>query len=249
MFTRKKLYIKLIGLLILVICMGSVSMMAENGDKKDLSSEQIEQQEKPKNKGKKKKKNKKQKKEVNSPVREEIQRYLGYEILPVRYLSLPYDMSVNSNVPGKHVEIGYLFLMFIPIILLLGFKGRPGIGISIMAASILLLLISTCTSNIFNTERNPIQITEENLNDFLESTNFSDVPASVFCAYAYKAFLPVYQPIENLLAKISGDSDYITYPLLLILFAALFFLMQKRIQQQSKINRTLVNLLYACFRS
>jgi len=51
---------------------------------------------------------------------EEIQRYLGYETLPVRYLSLPYDVTMNANVDAYYVEIGFLMLMFIPLILVIG---------------------------------------------------------------------------------------------------------------------------------
>ena len=51
--------------------------------------------------------------------REELQRYFGYEKVLYRYLTLPYDVSINTNQSGNYVDIGFIFIIFIPIILLL----------------------------------------------------------------------------------------------------------------------------------
>ena len=43
---------------------------------------------------------------LSDTKREEIQRYFGYEVLPIRYLSLPYDAGINTNQSGDFVDIG-----------------------------------------------------------------------------------------------------------------------------------------------
>ncbi len=52
--------------------------------------------------------------------REEIQRYIGYELGFPLYASLPYDVTMNSNIPkAQYVDVGFLFLLLFPILLLL----------------------------------------------------------------------------------------------------------------------------------
>ena len=44
--------------------------------------------------------------------REELHRYMGYEELLPKYISLPYDVTMNTNVPGQpFIDISFLFLM------------------------------------------------------------------------------------------------------------------------------------------
>ncbi|WP_367389468.1 glycosyltransferase family 39 protein [Lewinella sp. LCG006] len=51
--------------------------------------------------------------------REELQRYLGYEEGIWRYLSIPFDLTLNLNVSGlRHQEIGFIFLALFPLLLL-----------------------------------------------------------------------------------------------------------------------------------
>ena len=61
---------------------------------------------------------------LSDTKREEIQRYFGYEILPYRYLTLPFDVSVNSNETGVFVDIGCVYFIFLPLFILLYFTKR-----------------------------------------------------------------------------------------------------------------------------
>lgn len=55
----------------------------------------------------------------DSGFREEIQRYVGYEPAFWRYLSLPYDLATNVNIPNsRYLDIGFLALLFFPLLLL-----------------------------------------------------------------------------------------------------------------------------------
>lgn len=46
--------------------------------------------------------------------REEAQRYLGYESGLKKYLLLPYRLTANTLTQGLYVDMGFLFLLFVP---------------------------------------------------------------------------------------------------------------------------------------
>jgi hypothetical protein len=56
--------------------------------------------------------------QLSTTLREEAQRYMGYESLPVRYLSLPFDTTIGSNLNLLPYDIGFLFLVFFPVYVL-----------------------------------------------------------------------------------------------------------------------------------
>ncbi len=57
------------------------------------------------------------KKQLESGIYEEVARYVGYEPLFLRYLSIPYDISMQANVPAFANGIGFLFLMLLPLLI------------------------------------------------------------------------------------------------------------------------------------
>ena len=87
---------------------------------------------------------------LSDTKREEIQRYFGYEILPVRYLSLPYDVGINTNQSGDFVDIGFIFLWIIPILILTIFRKDKIFFFSALAGFILLFIFSVSNSYIFS---------------------------------------------------------------------------------------------------
>ena len=82
-----------------------------------------------------------QKVEVYSAVREELHRYMGYEELLPKYISLPYDVVMNTNIGTAFVDISYLYLLFLPILLLFSIKNKF-IKISMMLFMLIFLIIS-----------------------------------------------------------------------------------------------------------
>lgn len=182
--------------------------------------------------------------DANSPIREEIQRYMGYETLPERYLSLPYDITMNTNVNGGFVDIGYLLLMFAPVILLLGFVRKPQYGLVIIIVSLVVLSISTTTSfGIKRGIKSPMNV-DENVDNYIEAIPFWDLPVSVACAHVYRKLCYIYEPVHQSIMPYSGKSDAITYPLLALLFVGGFFLLQKRLQHHEKTTTAILNFLY-----
>lgn len=78
--------------------------------------------------------------------REEVQRYLGYESGLLLYASLPYDLTMNTNImKSQYIDIGLLFLALFPIMLFMG--GDKGLwqNLGLLIFSVLLLLLGIWT--------------------------------------------------------------------------------------------------------
>lgn len=175
-------------------------------------------------------------------IREEIQRYMGYETLLVRYLSIPYDSSLNSNVDGYYVEIGFLLLMFLPIILIFGFTRKPKYGIAVMIATILLMIISAANGVMMKDRLIRTEVSSNALNNDL-NTYFSDGPVDFIIHRIYTFCYNAYSYIDSVLSKISGNSDYITYPLLFFIFFLTFLLLDKFLIKKSKLKRIVAAII------
>lgn len=160
-------------------------------------------------------------------IREEIQRYFGYETLPVRYLSLPYDASVNSNIESYYVEIGFLMLMFVPIALMLGFRRKPIYGFIVMIVTLLLALISTANGTLLKNKLSRITLHDNSNWVSTFEKDHTGGPVDNVILSLYKLSYKLYQPIDNLLLKFSGNSDHFTYPLLILLFLLGTFILSK----------------------
>ena len=180
----------------------------------------------------------------NTSVREEIQRYLGYEKLPARYLSLPYDATMNPTVRGPLVDISPVFLLFIPILFLLGYWKRPLAGSLFMLFCLLILCISVANSLVFSYEP-PFELDKTDLiANYVSSHSFADAPLVWMDAQLHLFFRSLYRPLDALFSSISGDADFITYPLLLLLFIGGFFALRNRIQLYDLKTKTIFIFTY-----
>jgi hypothetical protein len=78
---------------------------------------------------------------IDQSAREEIQRYLGYEAWFWRYFSVPYDLTMNTNIAGaRYLDVGYLGWLFLPL-LLLTFHRTRGRALMIGIGGTILLLL------------------------------------------------------------------------------------------------------------
>ncbi len=169
-------------------------------------------------------------------VREEIQRYMGYEPVMPRYLTLPYDATTNTNVHGPFVDIGYLFLALIPVIFLFGFRKKPLFGIVSMVLLLAMLYISIGSGKIF---------TE---NQFLNTTAFNAEKAEAalntfptnFIKPVYSWVNSSYGGIAQFFKKQSGNEDGFTYPFLFLFFILLLFLIRQRTLEHNSTRRIFV---------
>lgn len=60
--------------------------------------------------------------QASDGLREEAQRYMGYESLPTRYLTLPFDSTMGTNLNLLPYDFGVLFLLFFPLYFIWTFK-------------------------------------------------------------------------------------------------------------------------------
>ncbi len=170
---------------------------------------------------------------INSTKREEVQRYFGYELLLYRYLSLPYDASINVNQSGNFVDIGLVFIVFFPLLLLIGASRNK---LSLIMSSFYLFftwIISTSNSFIFSPSKQKINSGVSEIDAYLSQVTFGHEPLAHLVCYMYKISLAIYQPFLIIGKAISGNSDYITYPL----FFAIFILISlKLLSYFSRVN-------------
>ena len=182
---------------------------------------------------------------VNDAKREEIQRYFGYELLLYRYLSLPYDVSVNINQQANFVDIGALYILFLPLLILLLMGDRRWLK----ALSILYLcftwVISTSNSFVFSISQDKIPSKISSLDAYLNSVSFSQEPFAYLLAVLYKFSLTVYQPLEGLGQAVSGNSDYISYPIIFSLFILLSLFLTKPLKRLETKHRMVVVFFWA----
>lgn len=180
--------------------------------------------------------------------REEIQRYIGYEILPLRYLSLPYDITLNNNERAIFLDIGLLYFCFFPLLLLLTFYGRNKFAFWLAGLSALFVhLFGSTNSFVFSRINGEIKSDRESLSEYLlGEVPFLNEPVSHFSAYLYYLYSFIADPFEKVLGTVSGNSDYITYPLLVILFS-LSCLMLVPILKKTTKERKLLVIIFWCF--
>jgi hypothetical protein len=166
-------------------------------------------------------------------VRVEIQRYMGYETTPMRYLSLPYDVTMNINEQVALLDIGFLILMFLPLALLIGFKGNNLSRWIIILSAVLLFAISSSNSYVLNDRQERVNTDDTSLEAFLSSTSFGQDPPGYITASSYKVAAPLGNYLEKILSGfVQNDTDAITYPLLLLLLAFFSLLAFSRVKYQ-----------------
>ena len=170
--------------------------------------------------------------EVYSAVREELHRYMGYEELLPKYISLPYDIAMNTNIGTAFVDIGYLFLLFLPILLLFGLKNRL-LKIATMLLMLLFLIISVPTGYGSNKLISLAEVSESIARELAEAP-FMDAPLVNLKLQLTQLANTIYLPIHhNLIATFSGEGDFITYPIFCLFFLFAFLLLQDRFKAVS----------------
>jgi hypothetical protein len=95
-----------------------LAQVMDNQQEENLSAGQV------KTKERTNKQAKKNFSRIDPALYEEMVRYLGFEKGALRYVSLPYDMTMRNNVDNFAVDIGFLLLMFIPLLMFSGKQGQ-----------------------------------------------------------------------------------------------------------------------------
>jgi len=169
-----------------------------------------------------------QNEEILDNRREEILRYIGYENLLARYITLPYDVTINTNQRGSFVDIGFIFLLMIPLLFL--WFVRKSLWKTISSIILFALFLSLCLQNSFIlVGSNKIAVNQD--------ISMADVgtltwdQSILFGVYKVSSF--IYGIISPIFDAISNDKDYVTYPILI----GIFFLLAFSIYQLFKSHR------------
>ncbi len=162
--------------------------------------------------------------------REEIQRYFGYETLMYRYLTIPYDLSMNTNERGDFVDIGFLFLILLPLLFFIKYREKWWVLIGMPILLLFLFVISTSNGFIFQHSTNQLLVNNSGQTHY-EINGESDGIAMIIIKAMYNVNNAIYKPFNALGNAVSGEQDYVTYPLVLLIFigicALLFFNFRK----------------------
>lgn len=150
--------------------------------------------------------------------REEVQRYFGYELLLYRYLTLPYDVSLNVNEHGSFVEIGFLYVLFFPVLLLFLSRKKLLYYLGILFFTLFSWIISTSNSFIFSHTKGKIDTSLDAIDKYIAASENSQESVSLLMAGITKFSLLLYKPFLALGEAISGNKDGVTYPVIIILF-------------------------------
>ena len=173
---------------------------------------------------------------------EEIRRYLGYESGVIRFISLPYDLAMKTNVKLWSADTGILFLILLPVLMIAAGGGLLP-NVLRMIAAVLFLIVSVISVNSFKA---PFSL--QQAIDSLQATAFTGAPAFEFLApllismkkivlNAGELLLPIY---HYLTVQTLGFSF-----MLVMLSSVLFFLLFRNFWSSSDTNvRSLMALTF-----
>jgi len=171
--------------------------------------------------------------------REEVQRYLGYEDLLYRYLTLPYDINQNVNQTGNHVDSGYVYLALIPLMFLVFLYKRKIWFYAGIIATTLYLALCLSFSRLGMANGRFISTYDEEWSAFL--TNGEKGIGGEFLAWSYNIASVIMTPFIGLLNGITGPKDSITYAVLFtLLISTLWLVSSKHLGRQSYSKSTAI---------
>ncbi len=163
---------------------------------------------------------------ISDDKRDEIQRYFGYEDLLFRYLTLPYDLSSNTNQQGRYVDLGFALFMILPLVFLgLVYKHRKIFYTSLI---VFFLFLSLCLSYSYHFTQSHGQVNNHgsNWDSFISNSDQSiveSITTGIFNISYYAS-----RPIHAIGKLISGNRDHYTYPILILLFLGSLWLVAHR---------------------
>lgn len=166
-----------------------------------------------------------QNKSEQQSYNEEIIRYLGYEENLTRYVSLPYDATMNHNVKGNFLDIGFLLLIFIPLLFIWRTKSklwRLVLGLLLF----IMTIFSMGSAHVISMDgTKEVAASGGELSTALSNGEFSGLRSIV--AHVYATCGAIYGSFSNGLTAMTGTSDHVTYPVLLAIVFLLFYVFER----------------------
>ncbi len=166
--------------------------------------------------------------EPNQGVREELQRYIGYEPGTFKYLTLPYDQTMGSNITGNYLDIGFLILALLGMYFLMRIPKKPWQ----YAVTVLCILgffsMSLYYGKVLLTENLMASINQDGFTEAFAKTNPSWLDNFVVGMYQLNASMWswLYDILERLFAK----KDYLSIPVLSLAFLGILYAVNKQLK-------------------
>ncbi len=184
------------------------------------------------------------KKNSSSTHSEDLHRFMGYEVTPARYLSMPYDVLTKTNISSFFTDVGFVLLILFPFLFFFGNRSKfdwktIATNASFIVLSSLFLLISIPSAFL---NQNDITSTSRGI-ELLESNESSGLLGSISDS-TNSTLLELYTPLNNWFLSITNAGDHITYPLLIVLFLIILALVYNRIKMYSRATQSIVLFLW-----
>ena len=174
--------------------------------------------------------------------REEVQRYFGYENLLFRYLTLPYDLSINTNQQVRFVDIGFVFLILCPIFFIHFFRHKKLIFYGLILGCIVYLSLCFNFSYVYDSSLGKLSYSDGSLQTYLENEELNwieSIHADLVFNLAKFSDLLIPDVLQD-----ENSQKYLTYPLYFVLF--LFILVwTMRTKRISSPNKLILIVLYS----
>lgn len=182
----------------------------------------------------------------NDGIREELQRYFGYDDLLFGYLTLPYDINQNINQVGRHVDNGFIYLALLPLMLLMLLYKRKFWFYLTMIATLLYLFVCLSFSRLGMANGLFISVSNKEWSSFL-STGEKGIGGE-FLAMTYEIAAIIASPIVSSLQLVSGgEKDYLSYPILFTLFIIMLWLISSPWLMSKRYSQTIGTISVAFF--
>ena len=173
---------------------------------------------------------------LESGKREEVKRYMGYETGLPLFLSLPYDVSMNTNVRfRKYLDYSFVLFLFFPLLL---FNWRGGSSV-VKNVGLLLLLLLFWGVSVYSIYANgtapPTEVELRNAVETLANKHQSPFDGLVNGLFMgiQQAFIGLMKPLQGLYGALAGLSFFWVFMVLIALAAAGYGLMRERLSAMS----------------
>ena len=166
-----------------------------------------------------------------SSVREEVERYFGYEDLTYRYLTLPYDVGANVNQQGSFVDIGYLIFAVGPICLLMFFYKNKRLFYLVMLLLVVYLSLCFRFSHLRDVGNQIYHPFDSDINSLTTPTWEGSLLSPI-----YRGIKIFSEPIVLAIGSLTGTKDHFTYPLIIGVFLVILFFLLRSSQISQRIK-------------
>jgi len=172
--------------------------------------------------------------QASDGLREEAQRYMGYESLPSRYITLPFDSTMGTNLNLLPYDFGVLFLLFFPLYFVWTFK-KSIYWLFPFLLAFLAISIPSAFASYYQIPLNDLSI------QLISLKNSNPEIIFLIVSFFVQIFLPLSQSWETFFdshPEFSSQYSYfiiLVFPLILLVYLIFF-------QRKWKENEALISL-------